>query len=214
MRAPRRSHLVVAVLVLGALLLACGSAGWSRGEVSTVLGPREVSVPGSSAAPGVGAAALVVGAAALAAAIGRRVGAVLAGIALVGAAVLVAASVLGFLGDPAAPLEAAAGEISGVPELTGEARTAVWPYVTLVLATAVAAAGVVTLVAGRSWQSAGRRFERAAPPPARRSAASAATDERDRAMDDWDALGRGEDPSAGTEGAGTDGAGTGTGPRA
>ncbi|GAA4286464.1 Trp biosynthesis-associated membrane protein [Georgenia daeguensis] len=208
MTVPRRRHVVVAVLALGVLLLACGSAGWAHGEVSTVLGPREVSVSGSSAAPGVGAAALVVGAAALAAAIGRRVGAVIAGIALVCAAVLVAASVVGFLGDPAAPLEAAAGEISGVPELTGEARTAVWPYVTLVLAVAVAGAGVVTLLAGRSWQSAGRRFERPAT-AGPRSAASAATDERDRAMDDWDALGRGEDPSAGT-----DGAGPGTGPRA
>ncbi|MCK6209012.1 Trp biosynthesis-associated membrane protein [Georgenia sp. EYE_87] len=208
MTAPRRSHVVVALLALGALLLAAGSAGWAHGEVSTVLGAREVSVSGASAAPGVGAAALVVGAAALAAAVGRRAGAVVAGVALVGAAVLVAASVVGFLGDPAAPLEAAAGEISGVPELTGEARTALWPYVTLVLAAAVAAAGVVTLVAGRSWQSAGRRFERPATAE-RRSAASAATDERDRAMDDWDALGRGEDPSAGA-----DGAGTGTGPRA
>lgn len=207
MTALRRSHVVVAVLVLGALLLASGSAGWAHGEVSTVLGSREVSVAGSSAAPGVGAAALVVGAAALAAAIGRRVGAVIAGIALIGAAVLVAASVVGFLGDPTAPLQAAAGEVSGVPELTGEARTTAWPHVTLVLAAAVAAAGVVTLVAGRSWQSAGRRFERQTP-AGRRSAASAATDERDRAMDDWDALGRGEDPST------DDGAGPGPVPRA
>jgi uncharacterized membrane protein (TIGR02234 family) len=212
----RRGQVVLAVLALGGLLLACGSAGWAHGEVSTVLGPQEVSVSGSSAAPGVGAAALVVGAAALAAAIGRRIGAVLAGIALIGAAVLVGASVVGFLGDPAAPLEAAAGEISGVPELTGPAQLTVWPYVTLLLGVAVAAAGVLTLVAGRSWQTAGRRFERPAP-TGRRSAASEATDERDRAMDDWDALGRGEDPSAGTEDPGTatdDGGGSGAAPRA
>jgi uncharacterized membrane protein (TIGR02234 family) len=191
----RRSHVVLAVLALGALLLATGSATWARGEVATVLGAQEVTVSGASAAPGVSAAALVVGAAALAAAIGRRVGAVLAGIALIGAAVLVGASVARFLADPSAPLEGAAGEVSGVPELTGEAVTTMWPYATLVVALAVAAAGVVTLVAGRTWQGAGRRFERPDEPGAR-SAASAATGERDRAMDDWDALGRGEDPSA------------------
>jgi uncharacterized membrane protein (TIGR02234 family) len=207
--APRRGHVVVAVLALGGLLLACGSAGWAHGEVSTVLGPQDVSVSGSAAAPGVGAAALVVGAAALAAGIGRRIGAVLAGIALIGAAVIVGASVIGFLGDPAAPLEAAAGEISGVPELTGEPQVTFWPYLTLLLAVAVAAAGLVTLVASRSWQAAGRRFERPAS-TGRRSAASEATDERDRAMDDWDALGRGEDPSAGTD----DGGGSGAAPRA
>lgn len=195
MTAPRRGQVVLAVLVLGVLLLATAAASWAHGEVATVLGAQEVSVSGSSAAPGVSAAALVVGAAALAAAIGRRVGAVLAGIALIGAAVLVGVSVAGFLADPAAPLEAAAGQVSGVPELTGEATTTLWPYVTLVVALAVAAAGVVTLVAGGRWQSAGRRFERPAA-AAPRSAASAATDERDRAMDDWDALGRGEDPSA------------------
>ena len=195
MTTPRRGQVVLGVPVLGVLLLATAAAGWAHGEVTTVLGTQEVSVSGSSAAPGVSAAALVVGAAALAAAIGRRVGAVLAGIALIGAAVLVGVSVAGFLADPAAPLEAAAGQVSGVPELTGEATTTLWPWATLLVALAVAAAGVVTLVAGRRWQSAGRRFERpAATSP--RSAASAATDERDRAMDDWDALGRGEDPSA------------------
>ncbi|MPV38959.1 Trp biosynthesis-associated membrane protein, partial [Georgenia subflava] len=131
----------------------------------------------------------------LAAALGRRIGAVLAGLVLVGAAALVAASTVGFLSDPAAPVRSAAAELSGVPELDGAATTTPWPALAIVLAVALLVLGVVTLVASRRWQAAGRRFERDTPAPGPRSAASRATDDRTRAMDDWDALGRGEDPS-------------------
>ncbi|GAA4422307.1 hypothetical protein GCM10023169_16500 [Georgenia halophila] len=201
----RRSRVVLAALALGALLLAAGSATWASGQVLTVLGEQDVAVSGTTAAPGLVAAALVVAAAALAVAIGRRVGAALGGLAMVGAASVVVAVVTGFLSDPAAPLRASAAEVSGVPRLAGTVTVGVWPYVTLALAVLAAAAGVLAVVAGRTWGGAGRRFERPAAgvgSAGARSAVGRAGDARTRAMDDWDALGRGEDPTQDAEGRG------------
>ncbi|WP_382396317.1 Trp biosynthesis-associated membrane protein [Georgenia alba] len=183
---------MLAALVLGALLGAVSAVPWASGAAGTVLGEQTVEVSGGSAAPGVVGAAFVVGAAALAVAIGRRAGASVGGVAMVVGAVVAVVAVVGFLGDPESALRQAAAELSGVPELVGDARVTLWPYVTLVLALLAAAVGLSGLVAARTWTTAGRRFER----PARRgSAVDRASDERTRAMDDWDALGRGEDPT-------------------
>jgi len=58
-----------------------------------------------------------------------------------------------------------------------------------------AAAGLLTVLRGRTWPAMGRRYERAAataPAPARRQS------DEDRALDAWRALDRGEDPTEGT----------------
>ena len=192
-----RRAVVLAALVLAVLLLALGGLPWVRGEAATVIGVRPVSVTGAGATPALTAAALVVGAAALTVAIGRRVAVAVGGVVLVGAAALVAAAVAGFLQDPTAPALAEAAQVSGAPQLSGAAHVTPWPWVALVVAAALALLGVLTLVRGRSWQSGGRRFERTTAPrdrgPERRP--DAARDARTQAMDDWDALGRGEDPS-------------------
>ena len=192
-RLTSRRAVVLLALVLAGVLLALGGLPWVRAEVPTVIAVRPLSVTGGTATPALTAAALVVGAAALTVAIGRRVAVAVGGVVLIGAAVLVAAAVAGFLQDPTASALAEAAQISGVPQLTGTAHVTPWPWVALVVAALLAGLGVVTLVRGRRWQAGGRRFERA--PETGRSASSAARDARTRAMDDWDALGRGEDPS-------------------
>ncbi len=205
-----RSRLVLSVLALAALLAGSGSPAWARAHVTTVLGPEPVSVSGTTAAPALAATALVAGAAGLAVALGRRVGALLGGLALLGSAVAVVAVVSGFLSDPATPVRRAAGEISGVPELTGAVDVTSWPYLTFVLAAALALAGVGIIALSGRWSATGRRFERARPVPeelarggaAQPSSLARETDERHRSMDDWDALGRGEDPTAEGDGDG------------
>jgi uncharacterized membrane protein (TIGR02234 family) len=207
----RRRTVVVLALVLGASLLALGALPWVRATVRTVIDVREIAVSGATATPALTAAALVVGAAAVTIGIGRRVGAAVGGVALLGAAVLAGTAVAGVLGNPAAPALAAAAELSGVPQLAGEVHVTAWPWVALVVAACLALLGIVALVAGGRWQAAGRRFERPGAPSAR-SASSEASDARTRAMDDWDALGRGEDPS-GQDPSGQDPDGSGpTGP--
>ncbi|GAA1636469.1 Trp biosynthesis-associated membrane protein [Georgenia ruanii] len=196
-----RRAVVLAALGLAVLLLALGGLPWVRGEVATVIDVRPVSVTGAGATPALTAAALVVGAAALTVAIGRRVAVAVGGVVLIGAAALVAAAVVGFLQDPTAPALAEAAQVSGVPQLSGTAHVTPWPWAALVVAAALAVLGALTLVRGRAWQSGGRRFERTTAPgtSAPGAAPSAARDARTRAMDDWDALGRGEDPSGGDE---------------
>ncbi|UNX56154.1 Trp biosynthesis-associated membrane protein [Georgenia sp. TF02-10] len=188
---PARRTVVLAALVLAGLLLAVGALPWADGQAPTVLAVEPVSVSGTTAVPALAGAALVAGAAALAAGLGRRVAVTVAGVALLAAGVGAAVAVADFLADPAAPLLAAAAELSGVRQLQGLATTTPWPYAAVVLAVGLAGVGVVTLVVGRRWAVAGRRYERPARPR------TPAADERTRAMDDWDALGRGEDPTAG-----------------
>jgi hypothetical protein len=153
-----------------------------------VVGREDVAVSGTAAAPAVPAAALVVGAAALALGLGRRVAAALGGLVLVAAAVMVISAVVGFLADPEPALLGAAADLTGVRELAGDAAVTVWPWVTATLGVGVAAVGALAVVSSSGWQRAGRRFERDDTP-------RPATDPRTRAMDDWDALGRGEDPT-------------------
>lgn len=201
-----RGRSVLLALPLAGLLLAVGWAPWASAPVATVLGAETVSVSGGEALPGVLGAALVVGAAALALGIGRRAGAVLGGVALLGAAVVATGSIAGFLRDPERPLRAAAGEVSSVPELAGPAQVTAWPSLALALAVLTALTGVLVVLAAPHWTTtAGRRFERQPSGAARRgpvSEASRASDDRTRAMDDWDALARGEDPTATGETAG------------
>src|SRR5690606_3362414 len=151
-----RSRLVLSVRALAALLAGSGSPAWARAHVTTVLGPEPVSVSGTTAAPALAATALVAGAAGLAVALGRRVGALLGGLALLGSAVAVVAVVSGFLSDPATPVRRAAGEISGVPELTGAVDVTSWPYLTFVLAAALALAGVGIIALSGRWSATGR----------------------------------------------------------
>ncbi|MHB1288817.1 Trp biosynthesis-associated membrane protein [Georgenia sp.] len=195
MSLPRRA-VVLTALLLAVAVVAVGAPPWVGADVPTVIGTRRVDLSGSAAAPGLTAAALVVGAAALAIGIGRRVGSVIGALALVGAGALVAAATVAFLGDPGNAVLGAAAQVSGVRQIDGAASVAPWPWVALALAAVLVLLGVLALGATRTWGSTGRRFERPAPEaPAPRSASTEATEVRTRAMDDWDAFGRGEDPS-------------------
>ncbi len=102
------------------------------------------------------------------------------------------AAAVGFLSDPRPRLEAAAAQVTGVRDVVGEAQLTPWPYVTVALGVLVVATAVLVLRIPAA--SAGRRFERSAAPDAAQPDDD--RDERVRAMDDWDALGRGEDPTS------------------
>ncbi len=192
-----RGRVVVAVLVLGAVAFALSALTWASAEVPTVLAENSVAVSGGEAAPATQAAALAVLAAGLAVAIGGRWVTRVVAVALAGLGVLLGASAVGFLMEPRPRLEAAAAQVSGVREIAGEPALTPWPYATALLGLVVVAVAVLTLRVPTT-ATPGRRFERAgdAPAPSRRTAADDFGDARGRAMDDWDALGRGEDPSA------------------
>jgi uncharacterized membrane protein (TIGR02234 family) len=197
MRAPARRTAVWVLLLLGGATLAAAAPTWATTTGATALEPVvDVAVSGTTAAPGVGAAALVLVASALALGLVGRAGrwVVLAVAALSG--VVTAASALAVALDPGPSARSAVAEATGVTELTAPVSLTPAPWV-------AAALGVVTVlvvawvaVGSRTWQRASSRHERdagGAPEPGTRAA-----DRAPEGLDDhdaWDALSRGEDPT-------------------
>lgn len=193
-RAVTRGRAVVVVLLLGVVGFGLSALPWGSAAVATVLAEQTVSVSGAAAAPVTTAVSLAVLATGLAVAISGRWVARLCAVVLVALGGLLTAASVGFLLDPEPRLLAAAAAVTGVRELAGDLALTVWPYVTAVLGLLVAASAVLVLRIPTT--AAGRRFERAEGVSAPDTAPGPAKDDRVQAMDDWDALQRGEDPTA------------------
>lgn len=191
MRLARR-WVLLAVLAAAGLTFLGGTLTWVRAEVPTVLQAVEIGVTGAESAPVVQAAALAVLAAAAALAIGRRIGALLGSVVVIVAGVTVVAGALSTTVRPRDVALAAAAEVSGVREIVGMSQVTVWPYLTAVVGGTLVLLGVVAMASVSSWHVSGHRFEpREAPPTPSPEAGRAA-----RARADWDAMERGDDPSA------------------
>lgn len=187
-----RGRAVLLVALLGVALLALALPTWARAVAPTTVGSEQVAVGGSQAAPGVAAAALVVVVAGLVLGLAGRVTRVLAIVGVVIGGLLAAASAARFLLDPEPAVLQAAAATSGVPQIEGDVTVTPWPVAALVVAGVVLLLGLALPVLAGSWQQVGRRYERNAGGPRRQDAATSRT----QAMDDWDALTRGDDPSS------------------
>jgi uncharacterized membrane protein (TIGR02234 family) len=193
---PRRemAAAVLGAAVAGGLALSTGGQTWVTATVvrPEPLPPVTEPLPGSVLAPLVPAGGLVLLAAAVALVAVRGPGRV-----AVGLLAAVAGGVLGWSGLRTLVTDAdaaAAGVVgAGTPGSTlTTSVSAAWPVLASVAGLLAVAAGLLTVLRGRSWPGMGRRYERpatAAAAPARRP-----TDE-DRALDAWRALDRGEDPT-------------------
>lgn len=208
MRTPTRRTAVWVLLLLGGATLAAAAPTWSTTTGASALDPVvEVAVAGTAAAPGVGAAALVLVASALALGLVGRVGrwVVLAVAALSG--VVTTASALAVALDPEPSARSAVAEATGVTELTAPVTLTAAPWITAVLGVATVLAVAWVAAGTRTWGRASSRHERdAGGPPDSAGTAGAAgaagtpaadvparTDLDDH--DAWDALSRGEDPT-------------------
>lgn len=187
-----RTTAVAGTVGLGGLLLGVAAAPWLEVTVRTALTTATIAVRGSDAVPAVPAAALVLLAGGLALALAGAVARLVASVAVSAVGVVVVAVTAGFLADPSSAAVSAVAEVTGVRGLEGEVATTPWPAVALGLGVVAALGGVVLAVAQRAWErgTRGRRYERSGPP-----GGGVPTEPRVRAMDDWDALSRGEDPS-------------------
>jgi hypothetical protein len=81
---------------------------------------------------------------------------------------------------------------SSVAALVSSVSATAWPVVTLVTWVALVGAGAFTLATARAWAGTGRRFRTG---DAARPTTAAGSRPHD-AIDDWDDLSRGEDPTA------------------
>ena len=181
----RRGVVVLALLTAGGLA-AASSSTWIEVLTWTPLAEATVAVSGTRAAPTVGAAAFVVatGAVALALARGRGVVASL-GIALGG--ILAAVSTARVLAEPEAVATTAARAEVGVGVTAGSPAVTVAPWIALAMGVLAVALAGIALLASRGWSR----------PTARHGTAGETemAGEGDP-TDQWDALSRGEDPTA------------------
>ena len=185
----RRGRWVAVLIGAAGATSASGVPAWLRATGSSALdGDVVVAVAGNQAAPGVLAAAVVMIAAAAAVGLVGRVGRWVVVAAVAAAGVVVVASVVGVLADPAPVATVAVAARTGVTALAGPVALTPWPWIAL---------GVglvdlfVSLALGRAstrWQPVSRRHVPSAV------AVAAAEIDDDRAA--WDALTRGDDPTA------------------
>lgn len=194
-----RFAVVIVVLLLGSVgILVAYNATWVVAQVPVFAGTgadaapgREVALTGRDLVP-LGAAMGWVGLAAIAALLATRTW----GRRVTGTAVLIAGAVAGVTGVAFAFTEVASGGGGAFVEAALGARTdavpvsvsvSAWWVIAIVAGLALMACGLLAVTEGPSWPRLGARYSR----PSTGAAPSAAAT--------WDALDRGEDPTAAEE---------------
>ncbi|HEX6953294.1 MAG TPA: Trp biosynthesis-associated membrane protein [Agromyces sp.] len=196
----------------GVALLAWSQAWFTVRLVdgqATAGGDTSLEVGGAVASPALAALALaglaLAGALAIAGPVIRVVLGLLA--VLLGGSIVLASWMP--LGDPVAAVSPAVADATGVAgaeptaELVAATTASAWPFAAIAGGLLIAAAGVVVLVTGRAWATS-RRYGGGARLAA--DGTRAELPSSDRAVDDWDGLSRGDDPTDdGRDPAGGDG---------
>jgi uncharacterized membrane protein (TIGR02234 family) len=203
MRAERMKLPAILGLVVGSgLALLSWSQVWFTVRLvdgqATAGGATAIEVGGAIASPALAALSLaglaLAGALAIAGPVIRLVLGALA--VVLGGCIVLAASVS--LGDPVAAVSPAVADATGVAgaeptaELVASATATAWPFVAIAGGVLIGLAGVVVLVTGRAWATS-RRYGggvRLTSEEARPEIPAS-----DRAVDDWDGLSRGDDPT-------------------
>jgi uncharacterized membrane protein (TIGR02234 family) len=200
---------VLATIVGGGLALLAWSQAWFDLELADVAvrGAGDgIPVPGSVASPALAALGLAALALVAALAIAGPVIRIVLGIleVVLGGCVLLATSLA--IGDPVGAVSPAVTDATGISgsgptaELVASVDQTVWPVAAIAGGILLVAAGIVVLVTGTRWPASSRRYRgvrladgsESTSRPERERAAS------DRAIDDWDELSRGDDPTDST----------------
>lgn len=210
---------ILAVLALSALVFLAWSQQWGSLLVSgTSAGGQLFVVPGSVAAPALAALGLAGLALAAALAIAGPVVRVVLGALQISVGAAITTSSLGALIDPVAagsPVVTKATGIAGLSAIRGiaaDAGESPWPYVALALGVLIALTGLLIIVTTRRWPLSGRRYQavrfeeadsaassnrnaRVGSDPSAANAVDSQATERSAAIDDWDSLSNGRDPT-------------------
>lgn len=191
----RTLGLMLLLTALGAVLVLTAVARtWAEGVVNGTGGGRlEISVTGSTVSGLPGGLALVALAAAVAVFAVRGVGRpVVGGLLLLAGLGAAGASAAGS-GDSTALDGAAAQKLALAGVHAGQVGHTAWPWVALVGSLLLVAAGLLAVRYGRGWPAMGSRYE---APTRKTPARNPATGATGTPSDLWQALDRGEDPTA------------------
>jgi len=197
---------IVATIVGAGLALLSWSQTWFALELTDAAAQGSgdsIAVPGSIASPAL--AALGLAGLALVAALaiaGPAIRIVLAVLEVVlGGCVLLAVWIT--LGDPIGAVSPAVTDATGVSgavptaELVASADPTTWPVAAIGGGVLLVAAGVLVLATGTRWPASSRRYRAARLADAEEPVSNATRGRAasDRAIDDWDELSRGDDPT-------------------
>ncbi|MBZ4486414.1 Trp biosynthesis-associated membrane protein [Microbacterium sp. cx-55] len=191
-----RSTSVLVTLLAGAAGVISSTQTWVH-VVLTGGATSDVAVAGATAIPVLAPLSLAVLALGAALSIVGRALRLVFGLLTVLIAVLLATLVVPLLvGVPASAITPSVTEVTGIAgdsavgDLVSSTSTTAWPFVAALAALVLAAVGVFVVVTGMRWPSGTRKYEAAARRDARRT-----TDGPLDAVDSWDDLSRGDDPT-------------------
>lgn len=186
--------LILASLLLAALVLLAWTQTWLTVELVAGAPTASVPVDGNVAAPALAALALAGLALTAALSIAGLLFRVVLGIldALLGACIAFSA-VLVLTGPVAAsePAVTAATGVAGsesIAEVVSATSLTLWPVLTLVAGVLLVLVGLGVALTARRWPSSSRKYSAVRLEPANR-------DEMPDAVDSWDELSRGDDPT-------------------
>lgn len=195
MTASRLRGLTLATTALvAALLLLAWSQQWFAITLAESTDAAALTVGGDVAAAGLAPVALTLLAVVAALAIAGPVFRTILGVLEAGLGLVVILLVVDVTGDP---VGASASAITDATGLTGSdalqglvagIETSAWPWVALVLGALVILIGGATAATARRWPVSGRKYTRTRTAPADGGAPDA--------VEEWDALTDGDDPTA------------------
>jgi hypothetical protein len=197
---------ILATVAGAGLILLSWSQTWFGLELTdaSAQGAGEtIAVPGSVASPALAALGLAGLALVAALAIAGPAIRIVLGVleVVLGGCVLLAAWLT--LGDPVGAVSPAVTDATGVSgsgptaDLVASADPTAWPVAAIVGGVLLVAAGVLVLATGTRWPASSRRYRAARLADAEEPVSNAARGRAasDRAIDDWDELSRGDDPT-------------------
>ncbi|MGP9682206.1 MULTISPECIES: Trp biosynthesis-associated membrane protein [unclassified Brachybacterium] len=188
-RRPGRALTVLAGTAVSGLLIGATRLTWTQADAPDLTGSAQtVAVTGTDAAPAVLALAIVAIAASLATSLASSWVRFVTGPVLIAAGLGAAWSAFAVTLDPEGTSAGAITEATGVVGAQVDATATSWPLISILPALVLCAIGVVVLLVGGRWPR-GTRY--------RSAAVAAPSDPADDPAAAWDALTRGEDPSAG-----------------
>jgi Tryptophan-associated transmembrane protein (Trp_oprn_chp) len=197
---------IVATIVGAGLALLSWSQTWFELELTDAAAQGSgdaIAVPGSIASPALAAFGLAGLALVAALAIAGPAVRVVLGVleVVLGGCVLLAVWIT--VGDPIGAVSPAVTDATGVSgsgptaELVASADPTAWPVAAIVGGVLLVAAGVLVLATGTRWPASSRRYRAARLADAEEPVSNAARGRAasDRAIDAWDELSRGDDPT-------------------
>lgn len=193
-----RARATIITAIAGFAVVLTALPTWVKGSAPTATGDTPVSVSGTTASPTTASVGLVIIAAALVLGLAGRVMRRVALVVAIAGVFLAGASVVGVLRNPAPALTTAAAEVTSVRAISTPPQLSLWPYISVAVLVSVGVLCVWLLTSLGRWGQVASKYRLASRSPSKGEGGEEGdtnTSQRMKAIEDWDAITRGEDPT-------------------